>query len=220
MPSWRGHFFYTRVCLKTTWKLRIGAAIILIVAIAATQTWWAAGIEQGLACARELAPSDVIVIENFDPTYVLFERAAELEKAGLAPRTLVPVQAARDGNLPNPIFKGFADIMARQARLETWDVIPIREIEPISLNGAVQVRRHLEREHVKSIIVVTGGFRSRRTSLVYRRVLDGTDIQFRCEPVRTKPEGWTATWHGIQEVGEELLKLQYYRFYVLWRHSA
>jgi hypothetical protein len=38
-----------------------------------------------------------------------------------------------------------------------------------------------------------------------------------CAPVfgRTTPERWTATWHGIQDVSEEFLKLQYYRFYVI-----
>lgn len=28
-------------------------------------------------------------------------------------------------------------------------------------------------------------------------------------------ENWSQTWHGIQEVTEQFLKLQFYRFYVL-----
>jgi hypothetical protein len=39
----------------------------------------------------------------------------------------------------------------------------------------------------------------------------------RCDPVfgRVTPERWSDSWHGIQGVAEEFVKLQYYRFYVL-----
>jgi hypothetical protein len=52
--------------------------------------------------------------------------------------------------------------------------------------------------------------------LVYRAVL-GKATQIHCVPVfgRTTPERWADTWHGIQQVTEEFVKLQYYRFYVL-----
>src|SRR5262249_30224825 len=85
------------------------------------------------------------------------------------------------------------------------------------LNAAVQIRDRLAREPVKSLIVVTSGFRSRRSSLIYRAVLHDTGVQLRCDPVfgRATPESWTATWHGMQEITEEFLKLQYYRFCVL-----
>jgi hypothetical protein len=33
-------------------------------------------------------------------------------------------------------------------------------------------------------------------------------------------KNWTKTWHGIQDVTEQWLKLQYYRFYVLWGRLA
>jgi hypothetical protein len=217
MRHWRRHFFYTGACLRTTWKLRIGLLTLAILVAAGTRDYWMAGIGRSLVCTQELAPSDLILIENFDPMYVLFERAAELKKAGLAPRALVPVQASHDPAVANPIFKGFAEVMARQARLDTWDIVPIQEIEPISLNAATQIRTWLDRERVTSIIVVTRGFRSQRSSLVYRRVLDDAGIQLRCDPVfgPARPDHWMATWHGVQEVGEEFVKLQYYRFYVL-----
>jgi hypothetical protein len=38
----------------------------------------------------------------------------------------------------------------------------------------------------------------------------------------TTPENWTGTWHGIQDVALQFLKLSYYRMYVLpfERHAA
>ena len=108
--------------------------------------------------------------------------------------------------------------MARQARLGAWEVLPIREVEPITLNAAAQLRDHLVGERVRSLIVVTQGFRSRRSTLAYRAVLGPAGIQVRCVPVfgLKTPESWTETWHGVQGVSRgAFVKLQYYRFYVL-----
>jgi len=79
------------------------------------------------------------------------------------------------------------------------------------------ILQFLQRERVRSVILVTPQFRSRRTQLAYDRVLGGTGIVVRYQPVEVSRsvKTWTDTWHGIQEVGEEWGKLQYYRFYVL-----
>lgn len=94
-----------------------------------------------------------------------------------------------------------------------------QEIEPISLNAAYQVRDVLTKAGLKSVIVVTPGFRSQRSSLVYQTVLTPVGITVYCVPVfgQKTSQNWAATWHGMQEVTEQFLKLQFYRFYVLWR---
>jgi hypothetical protein len=217
MHRWRRHFLHTSETTRTTWKFRVAILIILILVGVFTRGFWKLQIARSLVCAEDLAPSDVILVENFDPNYLLFERAAALEKAGIAPRTLVPVQAAPDPYVVNPVSKGVAEVMARQARLERWEMLPIRETEPISLNAATQIRDDFARHHVKSFSIVTSGLRSRRSSLVYNAVLGDAGVQVHCVPVfgLTSPDRWTETWHGIQNVTEEFLKLQYYRFYVL-----
>jgi hypothetical protein len=184
---------------------------------AMTRGSWALWLAGSLVCTGAPLRSDIVLLENFDPNYLVFERAAELEKAGLASRALVPVSVSNDPAIANPIAKGIAELMARQARMGTWEVLPIQETEPISLNAAYQIRDQLMREHIRSMIIVTPGFRSRRTSLVYQRVLRDVGTQVSCVPVfgRADPENWTDTWHGIQEVTEEFLKLQYYRSYVI-----
>jgi len=217
MRDWRRHVYHRVECVKTTWKFRLGVLLILIIAGASTRNLWVGAIGRSLVCARDAAPSDIILIENFDPEYVLFERAATLERAGLAPRILIPVSVSRTPEIPNLVSAAIADVMARQARIAAWDVVPISETEPISLNAASQIRVRLARERVRSLIVVTPGFRSRRSALIYRAVLGPAGVQVRCDPVMLQgaPEDWAATWHGIQGVIQEFLKLQYYRFYVL-----
>src|SRR6267378_3176044 len=42
-------------------------------------------------------------------------------------------------------------------------------------------------------------------------------VQTHCMPVvgEHATENWAATWHGIEDVTEQFVKLEYYRFYVL-----
>jgi hypothetical protein len=96
-------------------------------------------------------------------------------------------------------------------------MIPIREVEPISLNAAYDIRDFLAKEHITSVAIVTPGCRSRRSALIYQRVLGDAGISPSCVPVfdQRTAENWTDTWHGVQDVTEQFLKLQYYRFYVL-----
>ena len=218
MRGWRRHFISTRQVTRTTWKVRVAAILFVALAVMATRRLWEAEIVQSLQCVDDVTASDVIVVENFDPHYLVFERAAALEKAGIAPMVLVPVRAAPPPPwMLNHVAKGFAEVMARQARLDRWEIIPVKEIEPISLNAATQIRDELARRRMKSVTVVTPGLRSRRSSLVNQAVLGGAGMRVHCAPVfgDASSSRWTDTWHGIQNVGEEFLKLQYYRFYVL-----
>jgi hypothetical protein len=115
-----------------------------------------------------------------------------------------------------------AESMARVAQLQAPEILPIRMIEPISLNAAYQSRDFLTKENLRSVIVVTDGFRNQRSALVYHAVLDPAGIQVGYIPVfgQKTPKNWTTTWHGIEDVTGQLLKLQYYRFYVLQTRLA
>ena len=213
--NWQRHFFYKKESIKTTWTLRLAILILVILIGSATRSFWITRIGRSLVCTEEIGQSDVMLVENFDPHYLPFERAAELRRAGVASRVLVPTQA-------NIVSKGIAELMARLAGIPNPEIIRVREIEPISLNAAYQIRDFLVKERLRSVIIVTAGFRSKRASLVYHAVLDPYGIKVRCMPVfgYITPENWTGTWHAIQDVTQQFLKLQFYRFYVLWNVSG
>ena len=219
---WQRHFFYRKESIKTTWKFRLALLLLGILLVSVTHGFWMLRIGQSLVCTEEMSPSDVILVENFDPHYLVFERAAALHKAAFAARVLVPTEASSDSERADPVSQGIAELMSRVARLQNSEVIPILIREPISLNAAYQIRDFLTKEHLRSVIVVTDGFRSKRSSLVYHAVLDPAGIKVGCMPVfgQHTPKNWTVTWHGIEDVTEQFLKLQYYRFYVLWTRSA
>ena len=202
------------------WRWRLAVLVAVVLTAALTRGRWLPSIGQSLVCAEDVASADVVILENFDPDYRLFERAATLQREGLLTKVLVPTPTASiDSKEANLVSRGTVELMARLARVRDLEVIPIREIEPYSLNAARQIRDHLVREHVRSALVVSPAFRSRRSMLVYQTVLRPVGIHARCLPVfgQHTPNNWTASWHGIQAVTEQFIKLQYYRFYVVRR---
>jgi len=215
--SWNRHLFYRRESWRTTWKLRISLLILVIVLVPATHRFWAPRVARSLVCDEQIQPSDAFLLENFDPDYLVFERTTTLQRSGVATKAFVPVVIDDDSGNPNLIQKGIADLMAGVSRIQSMEIIPIRETEPISLNAARQIRDVLVSRQVKSIIVVTPGFRSRRSMMVYSSVLAPVGITTHCAPVigATTIDNWTETWHGVQGVVEQFIKLQYYRFWVL-----
>jgi hypothetical protein len=220
--NWQRHFFTRRESLKTTWKLRLAILALGILLVSVTRGLWSRWIGHSLVCQETIGHSDVILVENFAPNYLLFERAAALHTAGFAPRILVPTPAAPHAVSPNSVLQGFVEVMARVARMPAPEILPVHITEPISLHAAYQIRDFLTTEHLQSVIVVTSGFRSQRASLIYQAVLAPAGIKVSCLPVfgQKTPANWTETWHGILEVAEQFLKLQYYRFYALWAHRA
>jgi len=206
----------TRVALRVVlWVLIV--AVLGVAALKLTSRLWTPWIGQALACPEHVRASDAILVENFDPDYLLFERAAALQRAGFAPRVLVPGQASPDPNLPNPVSLGFVEVMARVARLQNVTYIPVREREPFAFGVAYQLRTFLLKNGIRSVILVTSGFRSRRSFLVYHAALD-PEVAVGCAPVfgpTATPATWSRSWHGVQNVVEQFGKLQYYRFYVL-----
>jgi hypothetical protein len=160
---------------------------------------------------------DAILVENFDLNYLVFERAAAVQRTALGARTFIPTEGSSDSETPDMVSAGIVEVMARVSRLSHPEIIPVQEMEPISLNAAYQIRDFLGRAHIKSVVVVTPAFRSRRSLLVYDAVLRKAGISVSCIPVfgQRTPQTWARTWHGIQEVAEQFLKLQYYRVYVL-----
>ena len=124
---WSHHFLYRSTHLRTTWKLRLGLLALLAGILWLTSGWWTIALARSLVCESDAVPSDAILIENFDPDYLLFERAAELRRKGLAPRVLVPVRED-PSSAPNLVGLGNAKVMADVAHLDAMDVVPYREV--------------------------------------------------------------------------------------------
>jgi hypothetical protein len=219
VPGWARHLVYRTQCTKTTWKLRLGVPITLALALWSTSGWWTTMVARGLVCEANSARSDAILVETFDTTYLVFQRAADMRREGLAPRVFVQSSVDPASREPGEVAVARVRLLASLARLGEIEIISTRQAEPIMLNAARDIQTAFERNHIKSVLVVVPLFRSRRSELVYAATLGRAGIEVRCEPVQGSESisHWTRSWHGIQNVVEQWLKLQYYRFYVLPR---
>ena len=84
--QWQRYFFYRKESLRTTWKLRLSVLLFGILIVSLTRGFWTVKIAQTLVCKEQSPHSDALLLENFDPDYLVFERAAALQKAGIAAR--------------------------------------------------------------------------------------------------------------------------------------
>jgi hypothetical protein len=214
--SWKDLIYQRKECVQTTWTFRFIVVTVFGLLVLSTRDFWIEQVSDSLVCDEHPAAVDAIVIENLERSYLPFERAARLHQKGIASRVLIPVEMSNDP-AEMSLEGNIVDLMIRAAGLEHAEQIRVRGEEPISLNVARQVRDVVVREKIGSVLVVSTGFRSARAMLVYRSVLENTGVSAFCEPVLDPHAGetWTDSWHGIQEVALQFLKLQYYRFYVL-----
>jgi hypothetical protein len=103
-------------------RWRWAVPLVIGLAAAATHGWWLPWIGQSLVCAGQVTPSEALLVENFDPDYRLFERAATLQRGGVSARVLVPTPtAAIDSDEANPVDRGIVELMARFARVRNLE---------------------------------------------------------------------------------------------------
>ncbi|HEY7617724.1 MAG TPA: hypothetical protein VH744_13035 [Terriglobales bacterium] len=204
----------------TTWKFRLVALLAAVSLFWVTYPAWLVAIGDSLLHEQRLEPADVILLENYDTEYAVYETAHSLVQAGLSSRVLVPVRTEQEAPHIDAVEIGFAEVLSRAAGINNWEILPVKHIEPVSLNVARQIADFFERNSIRSVIVVSPGFRSARSYLVYSRVFTPRGIRIECHAAATRgvtPATWWHTWHGIQNTGLEFAKLLYYRFWVLQR---
>ena len=210
MPFRKEWFFRQKTVWKTTWVFRLLVATLCGLLLLLTGSFWLESIGRSLIHADELEAVDLIVVEDFDENYWLHRIAANLQAEGRSSRVIV-VKATDRG------AQYVTAALADAAGLDNYELLESGAGEPIALNAAIALRERLGDEPIGSIIVVATGFRSQRTHLIYEAVFEGDGIEVLCRPVLgpRRPDNWWHSWHGIQEIGLEFVKLQYYRFWVL-----
>jgi hypothetical protein len=215
---WARYFVTRKEVVKTTWTFKAALIAALALVVYLTEPLWARAVAESLVCEQtdHLERADAVVIDDLDRDYLSFERARVLRQAGVTSRVLVPVDMLANGT-PSPVSETIVQDLARLARVGEVETVPVLATEPISLNVALHVRRFLTDKGIRSVAVVTPAFRSERSMLIYRPVLEAVGVAAYCVPVAgmRSPDTWTQSWHGVQDVALQFVKLQYYRFYIL-----
>jgi uncharacterized SAM-binding protein YcdF (DUF218 family) len=151
------------------------------------------------------ASADAALVLAGDPDYERTKTAAGLVTSGQA-RLLVLT-----GGEPGP---GDSAESLRQVALALGvpaERIRMEQLSHSTHQAMLALRPLLERERIRSVVVVTSPFHQRRATWAARRTLATARVTSRpADPSSWHPEGWWKTRRGLRIVLAEYMKLAYY----------
>jgi uncharacterized SAM-binding protein YcdF (DUF218 family) len=196
-----------------------GSAVVLVLAWPLVA--WAAA--RALVVRDETGQADAIMVLSGASEYVERTRhAAELFKRGLAPKIILTNDNLQGGwnseQQRNPFF------IEREAEELRRAGVPAAHIEALwepvagTYDEAARLRAYAAEHRLRSVLIVTSAYHSRRARWTMRRVLRESGVRVALAPVETGGRGGTPaplTWwlslRGWRSVAPEYPKLIYYR---------
>lgn len=197
------------------WPLRLGILVIVVWPILA---WGAA---QLLIVDAKLDRADVIVVLSGSAAYVeRTQLAAQLFREGRAPKIILTNDSGY-GGWSNAHWRNLLFVERAREELKRLGVPAERiEIMPQTVSStyeeALLVREYAGAHGLRSILVVTSAYHSRRSLRTFRHVFKGSDTEIGVAAVvpgqqSPPPASWWLRPRGWQMVAGEYLKLIYYR---------
>ena len=193
-------------------------AALLTLIIGNLIAWIAAG---ALIVRSDLAHADVLVVLAGSSTYLERTRhAAQLFNEGRAPRIILTNDNQKSGwsaeRESNPLFVDRAadELTHRGVPQEKIEIVP--GIVSSTYDEAVALREYAAKKNLRSIIIVTSAYQSRRALWTFRRVFRNSGIGIGLDPVEPGEQSPRSTtwWRyrlGWEMVPGEYLKIAYYR---------
>ena len=200
-------------------RARRGAAWALAgVAVWTLAAWGAA---RWLVVRADLPRADALAVLAGSSTYVeRARRAAELFAEGRAPRVLLTDDGQRGGwsavEERNLFFVERAAEELRRAGVPADRIEVLQPKVSSTHDEAVRLREYAGARGLRSVLVVTSAYQSRRALWTLRRVFEGSGVEVgleAIEPGRQTPRAF-AWWFyplGWKLVPGEYLKMIYYR---------
>jgi uncharacterized SAM-binding protein YcdF (DUF218 family) len=194
-------------------------ACALLLAAWALLAWAAA---RSLIVRAELAHADALVVLGGSSAYVERTRwAARLFSEGRAPEIILTDDNERGGwsseQQRNPLFveRAFAELCRAGVPAEKIVVLPLPQAAPGTYDESLTLREHATTHGLRSLLVVTSPYHSRRALWTLRRVFQGSGVAVGLEPVAAGqqspgPAVWWLHGRGWRAVATEYPKLVYY----------
>ena len=162
--------------------------------------------------------ADVAIVEGTDFISTgLVMSGVNLLSSGKVKRLVFVLQNIAQKDRPYGINGNYADLVRKKLEnhgLKETDfkvlTVPIRH--PITLNEAKVVLQGMSKENVKSAVLLSTGFHTRRSYLAYQH--EGLPLQIKIFPYAYFPtynlSNWRVNSSGVRDFEIEVLKLLYY----------
>jgi uncharacterized SAM-binding protein YcdF (DUF218 family) len=194
------------------------ARLVALILLAWSLSAW--GAAEALIVHSELPRADALVVLAGSSTYLeRTQRAAQLFHEGRAPKVILTNDNLQGGwsveQQRNPFFVELAaaELQKQSVPPDRIEIIP--QVVSSTYEEAVRVREYALAHGLRSILVVTSAYQSRRALWTLRRVFAGSGVLVGLDaipPGQQTPPPATWWWHalGWQMVPGEYLKFAYY----------
>jgi uncharacterized SAM-binding protein YcdF (DUF218 family) len=196
---------------------------VLLFALVGLVAWslLAWGAAKGLIVSSELPRADAMVVLAGSTAYVeRTHRAAQLFQEGRAPKVILTNDNQQSGWSEqlqrNPLFiERAAEELTRSGGVPESDVEMLRDVVSSTHDEALLLRGYAEAHGLRSLLVVTSAYHSRRALWTFRKVFEGSGISIGLMIVEPgeqtpRPATWWLHLSGWRMVAGEYLKLIYY----------
>ena len=200
-----------------------GAGRVFRSAVVALAVWslLAWGCAQALIVRAELAHADALAVLAGSDAYIeRTQRAAQLFKAGYAPKILLTDDNLRGGwseeHWRNLYFIERAVNELRRAGVPAEKIEILPGAVSSTYDEAVRLREYAAAHRLRSILVVTSAYHSRRALWTLRHVFQGSEVQVGLDPATPGQQTpWPATW-WFQPRGWRIVALEYPKLVYYW----
>ena len=192
--------------------------IFVLVCVAwVSGAWFAAS---NLIVSRPLEHADAIVVLSGSGTFTERTRkAAQLYRAGVA-RTVIITNDNRQGGWSkveqrNPYYYERAIAELLMEGVSAADIVVLPDVVHSTHDEVVALRKHAQAVPLKSMVIVTSAYHSRRALSAMEKSFAGTDVKIGVDPVppgnqTPKPATWWLHPQGWEDVALEYVKTVYY----------
>lgn len=196
-------------------KLRILKILLVVIVV---WTIVAAAAARALIVRVPLASADAIVVLSGSSSYrERTQKAAQLYREGRAPLVLLTDDHTRGGwdsaQQTNPFFVERArdELIKLGVPRDRIRIAP--GIAAGTRDEALIVKDYAERERLRSLLIVTSSYHSRRALRSVQQVVSANGTTVGLEPASASPSAfWWLGPEGWRNVGGEYVKLVYYWF--------
>ena len=182
--------------------------------------WAAAG---ALIVRSDLVHADAILILAGSSTYLeRSSRAAQLFHEGRAQKIILTSDNLQSGwsvdQMRNPLFVERAgdELRRRGVPAEKIEVVPGAVTS--TYEEAVGVRQYAAEHGLRSILIVTTAYQSRRALWTFRRVFQGSSVLVGMEPVAPGEQAPRPAIWWYHRLGWELVPGEYFKMFYYWVH--
>jgi uncharacterized SAM-binding protein YcdF (DUF218 family) len=162
--------------------------------------------------------ADVAILEDSEyvPTGMMVQ-GLNLLSSGKVKRLVIIVHRIAPLQRPYGLNADYANIVRKEMqnhglKESDFKIIETPIINPVTLTAASITLDALSRENVKSAILLSSGFHTRRSFLAYQFV--GIPLKIKIFPTACfteyKLDQWWESYTGVRDFGTEVLKLAYY----------